>query len=300
MPPLCCPGPHHRGLAAARHCRGPDGRAQRPGRIPSSRRCASARPSRPPERRDALDALRRGRRVPVRNARTADRYGPPEIARGRPVWSRSTRPMHLVLGSRLPARYSSWAASSGAGAPAGGGPRGDASRRSARTSPTGWAAGPLVVVHAWTTEPVLEAAHCVDDEKRWTGWCSGSRTARRRHRVRRTRRATRTWPTGSPGRHEGHRVPRRDVAGRARERHETFLADDVPIMVATTAFGMGIDKRNPVGQPRHAPDSHRRVPAGGGPGRPDGDPAKACLLFRTRTPDCAGSSVPAPSTPTTW
>ncbi|HEV7899364.1 MAG TPA: RecQ family ATP-dependent DNA helicase [Planosporangium sp.] len=70
-----------------------------------------------------------------------------------------------------------------------------------------------------------------------------------------------------------------------RERtrhHEAFLADEVPIMVATSAFGMGIDKPN-IRWVNHvslpdSPDSYFQEI--GRAGR-DGEPAQALLLFRT-------------------
>ncbi|GII21797.1 RecQ family ATP-dependent DNA helicase [Planosporangium mesophilum] len=71
----------------------------------------------------------------------------------------------------------------------------------------------------------------------------------------------------------------------ARERtrrHEAFLADEVPVMVATSAFGMGIDKPN-IRWVNHvslpdSPDSYFQEI--GRAGR-DGEPAQALLLFRT-------------------
>jgi ATP-dependent DNA helicase RecQ len=68
---------------------------------------------------------------------------------------------------------------------------------------------------------------------------------------------------------------------RAR-RHEAFLADQVPVMVATSAFGMGIDKPN-IRWVNHvalpdSPDSYFQEI--GRAGR-DGEPAQALLLFRT-------------------
>ncbi|HLL65200.1 MAG TPA: ATP-dependent DNA helicase RecQ [Micromonosporaceae bacterium] len=73
------------------------------------------------------------------------------------------------------------------------------------------------------------------------------------------------------------------MSGAERERcHEAFLADEVPVMVATTAFGMGIDKPNlrwvnHVSLP-DSPDSYFQEI--GRAGR-DGEPAQALLLHRT-------------------
>lgn len=71
------------------------------------------------------------------------------------------------------------------------------------------------------------------------------------------------------------------AAGVRRKRHEDFLADRVPIMVATSAFGMGIDKANirwvaHVALP-DSPDSYLQEI--GRAGR-DGAPARALLLYR--------------------
>jgi ATP-dependent DNA helicase RecQ len=72
------------------------------------------------------------------------------------------------------------------------------------------------------------------------------------------------------------------AAGERTRRHEAFLSDEVPVMVATSAFGMGIDKPNVrwivhVALP-DSPDSYLQEI--GRAGR-DGAPARALLLHRT-------------------
>jgi ATP-dependent DNA helicase RecQ len=71
------------------------------------------------------------------------------------------------------------------------------------------------------------------------------------------------------------------AAGAREQRHEDFLADKIDIMVATSAFGMGIDKPNirwvaHVALP-DSPDSYFQEI--GRAGRDD-DPARALLLWR--------------------
>ena len=71
------------------------------------------------------------------------------------------------------------------------------------------------------------------------------------------------------------------AAGAREERHEAFAADRIEIMVATSAFGMGIDKANirwvaHVALP-DSPDSYFQEI--GRAGR-DGEPAQALLLWR--------------------
>jgi ATP-dependent DNA helicase RecQ len=71
------------------------------------------------------------------------------------------------------------------------------------------------------------------------------------------------------------------AAGERHRRHEDFLSDRVPVMVATSAFGMGIDKPNirfviHVALPE-SPDAYLQEI--GRAGR-DGAPARAVLLYR--------------------
>jgi ATP-dependent DNA helicase RecQ len=71
------------------------------------------------------------------------------------------------------------------------------------------------------------------------------------------------------------------ATGVRRKRHEEFAADQIPIMVATSAFGMGIDKAN-IRWVTHmalpdSPDSYLQEI--GRAGR-DGAPARVLLLFR--------------------
>ena len=132
----------------------------------------------------------------------------------------------------------------------------------------------------------LEAAHCPTEDYRWRRLLRAARRGRAaRHRVRADpARPPRNSPSGSPTpATPAHAYHGGMAGGRARASGtRTFLADEVPIMVATTAFGMGIDKPNirwvaHVALP-DSPDSYLQEI--GRAGR-DGAPARALLLYRT-------------------
>jgi len=130
----------------------------------------------------------------------------------------------------------------------------------------------------------LEAVQCVDEEQRWQRLLGRVRDSPAPGIVYApTRRITeelagRLCAAGivAQAYHAGL------SAGERERRHEAFLEDEVPVMVATTAFGMGIDKPN-IRWVNHvslpdSPDSYLQEI--GRAGR-DGYPAQALLLFRT-------------------
>ncbi|WP_213454964.1 RecQ family ATP-dependent DNA helicase [Rhizomonospora bruguierae] len=129
----------------------------------------------------------------------------------------------------------------------------------------------------------LEAAHCPDEDYRWRRLLAlldgGERPGIVYVPTRRAAEdlAGRLSAAGHPaGAYHGGMA-----AGERARRHADFLADRVPIMVATSAFGMGIDKPN-IRFVAHAalpdsPDSYFQEI--GRAGR-DGAPARTLLLYR--------------------
>jgi len=244
----------------------------------------------PAERRGALAALREGRArfLFVTPEQLADRDRLAEIAAVKPAlvavdeahcissWGHDFRPDYLQLGRviRELNRPPVVALTATASPPV----REDIVARLGLTDP--------YVIVAGLDRPnlFLEAAHCVDEEQRWQRLVLRLTQSPPPGIVyAATRRATeeladRLSGAGLPATayHGGMTATERE------RRHETFLADEVPVMVATTAFGMGIDKPN-IRWVNHVtlPDSPDAYQQEVGRAGRDGQPAQALLLFRT-------------------
>jgi ATP-dependent DNA helicase RecQ len=129
----------------------------------------------------------------------------------------------------------------------------------------------------------LSAVHCPDEEYRWRRLLARVKAAPAPGIVYApTRRLTEELAERLAAAGVASAAYHGGMAAGERERaHAAFLDDAVPVLVATTAFGMGIDKPNirwvnHVGLP-DSPDSYLQEV--GRAGR-DGAPAQALLLYR--------------------
>ena len=293
--------PDRRAAAAGRH-RGrlaADRAPARAGRGPAGARrrrrgAAQLDDARRRARRGARRAGRGRARVRLPRPRAARQPGRAGRARGRPAVAARRRrgALHLGVGPRLPARVPA-AGRGGRGARPADGPRAHRDRRAARARGdrrAARAARPgVVLVRGFDRPNIRLAVERFHDER-----AQAARPARA-HRGRRRRRASSTSrpggrPRSSPPTCAATACARPPTtaacAGRDRDAvQERFMDDDLDVVVATTAFGMGVDKPN-VRWVVHAEiseslDSYYQEV--GRAGR-DGEPAEARPLLPRRGP----------------
>ena len=148
----------------------------------------------------------------------------------------------------------------------------------------------------------LEVAHCPDEDYRWRRLTALLDEAQRPGIIYvATRRAAEELAERLTKAGYSADFYHGGMAGGVREqRHEDFTDDKVDIMVATSAFGMGIDKaEHPLGRARRPARLAGQLLAGDRPGRPRrrARPGRCCS-GGPRTRRSSGSSAAA--RPTWW